>query len=160
MAFAQQPVVRVEDSLGNLINSDNSTVITAARVGGAGTLQGTVTATASNGLASLATSRTWWLPTSRFSLAVGSLASATSSNVTVSPAAANRLSVLRQPSSSATAGAAFATQPQVRIEDQFGNLRTSDNSTVVSVARNLGSGSLQGRDERDCERRMWPASPM
>jgi hypothetical protein len=74
----------------------------------------------------------------------GSLASATSSNVTVSPAAANRLVVLRQPPSSATAGAAFATQPQVRIEDQFGNLRTSDNSTVVSVARNLGSGSLQG----------------
>jgi hypothetical protein len=70
VAFAQQPVVRVEDSLGNLISSDNSTVITAARVGGAGILQGTVTATASNGLASFSNLRTWWLPTSRFSLAV------------------------------------------------------------------------------------------
>jgi hypothetical protein len=49
-----------------------------------------------------------------------------------------------QPAPTATAGAAFAPQPQIRIEDQFGNLRTSDNSTVVSAARNLGSGTLQG----------------
>ena len=52
--------------------------------------------------------------------------------------------ILSQPSSSAVAGVAFAQQPQIRIEDQHGNLRSSDNSTVVTVARGAGSGTLQG----------------
>jgi hypothetical protein len=45
------------------------------------------------------------------------LSSALSSVFAVSPAAASRLTIQTQPSSSATAGAAFAQQPVVRIED-------------------------------------------
>src|SRR5262249_31369092 len=37
-----------------------------------------------------------------------------------------------------------AQQPVVRIEDQFGNLRTGDNTTVVTATRSAGSGTLQG----------------
>src|SRR5258708_6017298 len=72
------------------------------------------------------------------------LSAVTSSKVVVSPAAASKLTILTQPSSSATAGVPFAQQPQVRIEDQFGNLRSGDNTTVVSASRNAGSGTLQG----------------
>jgi hypothetical protein len=54
------------------------------------------------------------------------------------------LTIQTQPSSTALAGVAFAQQPQVRIEDQFGNLRASDNSTVVTATRAAGSGVLQG----------------
>src|SRR5205823_14165296 len=72
------------------------------------------------------------------------LSSVTSVSVAVSPAAANRLTIQTQPSALATAGLAFAPQPVIRIEDQFGNLRSSDSSTVVTATRSAGSGVLQG----------------
>src|SRR5439155_26757905 len=78
----------------------------------------------------------------------GGLTGATSSSVAVSPAAATTLTIQTQPSSTATAGAAFAQQPVIRIEDQFGNPRSSDNSTVVTASRNAGSGTLQGTTNR------------
>src|SRR5439155_24828843 len=68
----------------------------------------------------------------------------TSPNVTVNAGAASRLTVQTQPSATATAGVAFTTQPVVRIEDQFGNLRSSDTSTVITAARGTGTGALQG----------------
>jgi hypothetical protein len=142
--FNQQPVVRVEDPFGNLMTTDNSSVITAARVGGAGILQGTLMATVSNGLASFTNLSHLVATNITIQFSSGTLASVTSSNVTVSAAAAARLTLQTQPPGTATAGAVFAPQPQVRVEDQFGNLRSSDNSTVVSAARNLGSASLQG----------------
>src|SRR5439155_6541388 len=49
-----------------------------------------------------------------------------------------------QPSSTAIAGVPFVQQPAIRIEDQFGNLRASDSSTVVTATRSMGSGTLQG----------------
>src|SRR5262249_41943449 len=64
--------------------------------------------------------------------------------LTVTGGAAGKLVILTQPSSSAVVGVAFAQQPQIRIEDQYGNLRSSDNSTVVTAARSAGSGTLQG----------------
>ncbi len=64
--------------------------------------------------------------------------------LTVTPASASQLVMLTQPSSTATAGVAFAQQPAILVEDAYGNVRTSDNSTVVSAARNAGSGTLQG----------------
>ena len=48
--FAQQPVIRTLDSAGNFITT-NGLVITAARGTGTGTLQGTLTATTVNGVA-------------------------------------------------------------------------------------------------------------
>ena len=48
--FAQQPVIYVTDAAGNLVNT-NGLVITAARAAGAGTLQGTLTATTVGGVA-------------------------------------------------------------------------------------------------------------
>src|SRR5207244_6263307 len=63
--------------------------------------------------------------------------------------AANKLVIRTQPSSTATAGVAFAQQPVIEVQDQFGTLRsaangTADNSTSVSAARNAGSGTRQG----------------
>src|SRR5205085_6851881 len=55
-----------------------------------------------------------------------------------------RLTIQTQPSSTATAGVPFAQQPVIRIEDSVGNFVSSDNSTTVTVARNAGSGTLQG----------------
>src|SRR6185503_20038895 len=60
------------------------------------------------------------------------------------PGAANRLAIQTQPSATATAGVALAQQPVLRLQDQFGNFCTNNSSTVVSAARNAGSGTLQG----------------
>src|SRR5439155_13533601 len=64
------------------------------------------------------------------------------------PAAASPLTIQTQPPSTATAGVPFATQPVIRIEDQFGNLRGSDNTTAVTAARGAGTGLLQGTASR------------
>src|SRR5207237_2990343 len=48
--FAQQPVIRIEDAAGNLLTANSTTVVTATRSSGSGTLQGTTSRTAVNGL--------------------------------------------------------------------------------------------------------------
>jgi len=48
-----------------------------------------------------------------------------------------------EPSATATAGAAFATQPALYVEDSFGNIITTNTSTVVAALA-TGSGPLQG----------------
>ncbi len=62
----------------------------------------------------------------------------------VSPAAAKRLVFHTQPSSTATAGVAFTTQPVIYEEDPYGNLETGDNHTVVSASLATGTGPLLG----------------
>src|SRR5437867_2503600 len=52
-----------------------------------------------------------------------------------------------------TAGVAFVQQPVVQVQDQFGNVRstnngTADNTTVVTATRGAGSGALQGVTNR------------
>src|SRR5207247_1582851 len=133
-----------EDAFGNQANSDSSTVVTATRNAGTAALQGTTSVTAVNGLATFANLSYNKAETITIGFTSGSLTGATSSSVTVNPGAANKLTIQTQPSSTATAGVAFTQQPVVRVEDAFGNLRSGDNTTVVTATRNLGSGTLQG----------------
>ncbi len=51
VAFAQQPVITIQDAFSNTVTSDSSTVVTAALTTGTGTLAGTVTETAASGIA-------------------------------------------------------------------------------------------------------------
>src|SRR5207245_1139210 len=104
-----------------------STIVSAARNLGTGSLQGTAAATANAGVASFTNLSYAVAETMNLNFTSGSLASATSSNVVVSPAAASKLTIQTQPSATATAGIAFVQQPVVRIEDQYGNLRSGDN---------------------------------
>ena len=68
----------------------------------------------------------------------------TSTNIVVSPAATSKLIIQIEPSATATAGQAFGTQPVIYEEDQYGNVETGDNSTVMTAALNSGVGPLQG----------------
>ena len=70
-----------------------------------------------------------------FTTNAGSFTSATSNNIVVSPAAASQLVITTQPSATATAGVAFATQPVVKEEDAFGNVITTDSTHTVTAAR-------------------------
>src|SRR5207249_3454851 len=108
--FAQQPVIRVEDSSGNLIATDNGRVITVARSAGTGTLQGTVTATTVNGIATFANLSHNVATTITLNFTASGLTSATSGNNIVGPGTATQLVFATQPAGLRT-GSPLATQP-------------------------------------------------
>lgn len=55
-----------------------------------------------------------------------------------------QLSIDTQPSGAAVAGEPFATQPILRIEDEYGNLATRDSETQVTALVKSGTGELLG----------------
>ena len=64
--------------------------------------------------------------------------------LTVTPAAPYQLVIETPPSSTATAGQAFETQPVIYEEDKYGNVETGDSTTVVTAVIGEGTGPLQG----------------
>ncbi len=72
------------------------------------------------------------------------LTGVSSDPIVISPAAASQIVIQTQPSATATAGVAFATQPVIAEEDQYGNVETGDNSTPVTVSLASGTGRLLG----------------
>jgi streptogramin lyase len=138
--------VTAEDSSGNPITSFNGTVTVGLENNpGCATLGGTLTATASNGVATFS-----GLSLTRAAIgytlyaSTGGYGWGITSAITVAPLAPSQLVISQQPSATATAGQPFATQPNVYEEDAYGNLETGDNSTVVTAALASGAGPLQG----------------
>ncbi len=143
-AFSQQPAILVQDAFGNLRTADNTTVVTVARNSGTGVLLGTKTATASGGIARFTNLSYTNMEVIDLSFSSGALPVVISSSIDVGPGPARKIVILSQPSGTATAGLAFTQQPQVRLLDQYGNACVRDNSTVVTAARNAGTGTLKG----------------
>ena len=151
VAFGTQPVVKEEDAFGNVFTTDSTSTVTAVRgTAGTATLQGaSPTVTLNQGVATFSglfydKAETMNIT---FSTSAGSFTT-NSSSVVVNPnTAANQLQLVitQQPSTTATAGITFGTQPVVKEEDAFGNVLTGDNSTIVTAARGtMGTGALQG----------------
>ena len=143
-AFAIQPVIWETDQFGNLVASDNSTVVTAILGSGTGPLAGTTTATVNGGVATFTNLADTIAGPITLQFTGGGLNSTPSSSIVISPTAPSKLVIQTQPSSSATAGQPFPTQPVVWEEDQYSNLETGDNATVVTATLNSGTGPLQG----------------
>jgi hypothetical protein len=144
-AFAIQPVIYEEDEAGNLETGDNSTQVTAALESGSGALEETLTVTVSGGIATFTNLADNTAGTiSLLFTSVPVLTSAISGNIVISPAQPSQLVIHTQPSPTATTGQAFATQPVIYEEDQYGNLETGDNSTQVKASLRTGTGPLQG----------------
>src|SRR5207253_2690896 len=96
VSLAQQPILQVQDQFGNVRNSvngnaDNSTVVTASRSAGSGTLQGTTSLAAANGLVTFANLSHNVATNITILFTSGSLASTTSTSIAVSPAAVSAL---------------------------------------------------------------------
>ena len=62
---------------------------------------------------------------------------------TVNPATASKLVMKTEPPVSATAGGVFSTQPAVYVEDTYGNVVTTNGSTVTATVQ-AGTGPLTG----------------
>ncbi len=149
VAFAQQPVVEIRDAGGNLVASDNSTVVHVARVG-TGTLSGTVDVTAVNGVATFTDLSYNTAETITLVFSSGALTNATSGNIVVSAAPADRLAFTTSPAGG-YAGSAFLTQPTIVTRDAFGNASTVGlaGNQIVSVALTSGTGTLIGTTNID-----------
>ena len=133
--FPTQPVIYVEDRYGNLESGDSSTAVTVSlppRTSGA--LRGLTRLVVSHGVAKFTNlaENTAEAIALQFT-SVPALTTAVSSNILISPAAANQLVIHTQPAPTATIGVPFKIQPVIYIEDVFGNLVTGDSSTKVSV---------------------------
>jgi uncharacterized delta-60 repeat protein len=126
--------VDAEDSSGNIETSFDGTVTVAlANNPGGATLGGTLSVTASNGVATFS-GLTLTTADSGYTLLVTSsgLSETVTGAITVTPAAATQLVVSQQPPSTITAGAGFGLQ--AAIEDAYGNVETGDSSDVVTAA--------------------------
>ena len=142
VAFNPQPVLWTVDAGGNQVTTDNSTVVTASRLAGAGTLQGTLKASANKGVVTFANlSHTTASPITIL-FTSGTLPPDTSTTIQVTPAAAARLAFVQQPTLT-LAGALIAPAVTVAVRDAFGNtLTTSGTSVVLALAS--GTGTLGG----------------
>ena len=141
--FATQPVLIEEDPFGNHETGDNTTKVTAAVAGGAGPLQGTMTVTLTGGVATFTNLADNAAGPISLTFSGGTLTT-TPSAITVSPGPAAKLVTGTQPSATALAGQAFGSQPVVYEEDQYGNVESGDNTTVVTASLASGVGPLQG----------------
>jgi virginiamycin B lyase len=137
--------VQAQDSSGNLVTSFNGlvTVMLASNPGGA-TLGGTVTVTASSGVATFPRV-TLDKAASGYTLIVSGIGagSTTTSAVTVTPAAATQVVITQQPPATVQVNKTFALKAS--IEDAYGNVVTTAFNTVsVAFANNPTGATLGG----------------
>jgi hypothetical protein len=155
VAFATQPVVKIEDASGNVVTSgaDSTATVTLTLTTGTGTLAGTTSVAAVAGVANFSGEGlninlvgNNKVLTATATVTAGTETATTSPAFTITFAPASQVVFTTQPSASTVAGVAFATQPVVTIEDQFGNTVTSGSDSTVSVALTLttGTGTLGG----------------
>ena len=138
--------VEAEDSSGNLLSSFDGTVTVALANGpGGATLGGTLSATASNGVATFS-NLSLTTADSGYTLAVSGsgLAEGLTGAITVTHAAASQVVITQEPPASVTAGSGFGLQ--ATIEDRYGNVETGDNSDVATaiLSNNPGGTTLGG----------------
>src|SRR5206468_707374 len=116
--------LQVRDQFGTLRSAangvTNSTVVTAARGNGGGTLQGTLTATSTDGVATFTDLAHNVATNITISFSASGVTGTNSSTIVVSAAAAAQLVFVTQPGST-TYGSALSPQPVVRSRDSFGN---------------------------------------
>jgi hypothetical protein len=152
--LASQPSVAIADLGGNQVTSDNSTVVTIAinSNGGTFTCGGGLSKTASTGLAVFSgctqtTAGTYTL----MATSVPALTPITGQSFTISSSSgtATKLAFcwsadLACPSSppAPVAGAVFASQPTIRVEDAAGNTDTTSNG--VDIVLSLSADTIDG----------------
>src|SRR5262249_25487694 len=139
-ALTDPIVVNELDQYGNIVTTDNSTVVTASLATGGGTLKGTITATVVNGVASFDDLEDDTAGTLSLQFAAPGLPPVPSDPSTVAPGPPHLMAV-KKPPGGVISGVAFPLE--VDAYDAYGNLATSfDGSVTVGVAS--GPGTLSG----------------
>jgi hypothetical protein len=128
--FSTQPVVTVEDAAGHPATGDSSSVTLAITNGGANLVCTKNPVTAVAGVATFAGCNIDQVGDYTLTATDGTLTSAQSKTFSIIAGAPAKLAFTSQPSD-ATSGVAFATQPQVTVEDAAGNPVTTNSSSVT-----------------------------
>ncbi len=159
--LAPQPSVAVTDAGGNVITSDNSTVVTLSISSNAGTFTctGGLSRTVTTGVATFAgctqtSTGTYTLTTTSSPV----LTPVTGAAFTVTSGTANKLAMCwgtalacpTTPPATVSGGMAFSTQPTVRVQDAAGNTVASDSSTVVTLSIASGTPASGGPGTLTC----------
>jgi hypothetical protein len=140
-SFPIQPVVEVQDASGNRVLTDDSTDITLALTTGSGPL------TCSGGLTKeVVDGRATFSGCSIASVGIGKVITATSVPVLTSDTTdpfdvSDRLVFAPNPSSTSSAGVAFATQPKVEVRAGASSVAVNDDVTVVTLSIKAGTGA-------------------
>ena len=136
--------VQIQDANGNVTTSTASVTIAVGTNPAGGTLSGTLTQAAVNGVATFANLSIDRLGTG-YTLTAAStgLTAATSAAFNVIAAPSTKLVFGAQPTS-VPKGAAIAPPVTVRILDALGNLTTSTASVTVAIGTNPAGGVLSG----------------
>jgi len=138
--------VTVQDAQGNTVTTATNSITMAIGTNpGGGTLSGTTTVAAVNGIASFANLSINKTGTG-YTLAASAtaLTGSTSTAFNVTPGAATKLAFSVQPTN-VGAGAAIAPAVQVTIQDAQGNtVTTAANSITMAIGTNPGGGTLSG----------------
>ncbi len=129
----------IQDAAGNTVASDNTTSVTFAQTLGSGSVAGTGTATAANGVASK--TLTGSLAGTVTITASAPLLTSDSLGFSVIPGAGDHL-VVTSATTNLTSGSGRTLTAELR--DAAGNLLTGDNSTSVTFAKTSGSGTVTG----------------
>src|SRR6266436_678533 len=150
VVFGQQPDLSTYDQFGIYCYQDYATIVTATRLSGSGTLQGTTTEQTIGGETSFADLSHNIANTITILFTAPGLTSVTSDPIAVGPGQANRLTFATQPGSAAS-GVPFGIQPVIKSQDQFGNLSTMGlpASQMVTMTLSSGVGPLLGTISQD-----------
>ena len=147
--WAQQPAVAVENSVNAVITTDNSTLVTLSI--GTNPAGGTLTCTSGtsrvvvNGVATFSGCSINNASVSPYTLVATSspVVTAATSSAFIIGTTGNHLAFIIQPGGGG-AGAIWAQQPSVAVENSVNAIITTDNSTVVtlSIGTNPAAGTL------------------
>ncbi|MGA9118249.1 MAG: Ig-like domain-containing protein, partial [Bacteroidota bacterium] len=141
VAFTPQPKVQVQDTLGNVVTSDNSTAVTASINTGNSTLLGTTTMTAVAGVVTFSNLSYQMAESITLKFQSGGLTSAISNTVVVNPASASTTtSTITANRPSIIANGIDTTGIKVQLKDTYGNNLTGSGGPVV-VLTNFGTMS-------------------
>lgn len=140
IALVRQPVVKVEDTGGNVITSVTSGTATATIHTGAGTVSGGTTAPFVSGVATFSGLILNGVSGTSDSLQfTGDAFTSLASNTITMSTAATKLVVTTAPAASTNSGAALAPQPVVTVEDASSNPVVADSSTVTATVSQGGT---------------------
>lgn len=131
--FEMQPVIHLKDQFGNLVTTDNSTEVTVEIATGSGTLLGTTTEIANNGVVTFSGLSVEKANTITLRFSGTGLSSATSDEIVISPRDETDLVFLEQPLN--TAQNNTVTPPvELQLRDNLGNNVPKDNVNVSVTA--------------------------
>ncbi len=138
LAFTTQPVINIRDVGGNLVQTSpgNQLAVTASLTGGTGSLVGATTVNAVNSVATFTNLGISGLVSDTYEITFtatfnGTNLTVAQSSITITHGNASQLSIVT-PAAGAASGAAFTTQPVVRVLDAQGNLVANSGVTITA----------------------------